>query len=49
MKKGHLNNYIKIYSQLIIFLICLHIVSNIFIFIGKNDYPNWIIYSYLKL
>ena len=49
------NNYLKIYKNFCIFLICIHIVSNIFIFIGKNDYPNWIInnkyekFSYLKL
>ncbi len=52
---NHYNNYLKIYKNLFIFIICIHTVSNIFIFIGRNEYPNWIIYygydsySYLKL
>ena len=47
---NHFSDYLKIYSNLITFLIALHIVSNIFLFIGKNDYPNWIInYGYEDL
>ena len=52
---NHYNHYLKIYKNLFIFIICIHTVSNIFIFIGRNEYPNWIIYygydsySYLKL
>ena len=39
----YLSNYLTIYTSVISFCITLHIVSNIFIFIGRNDYPNWII------
>ena len=37
------NKYFRFFISLIIFLFSLHLVSCIFIFIGKNDYPNWII------
>ena len=51
----HFGDYLKVYSNIITFLIALHIISNIFIFIGRNNYPNWIIYynyqdkSYIEL
>ena len=38
-----LNRYGKLIVSLFTFFISLHLVSCIFIFIGKNDYPNWII------
>ena len=36
------NKYGNLIIFLFTFLISLHIVACIFIFIGKNDYPNWI-------
>ena len=51
----HYINFFKIYKNLFIFFISIHIVANIFIFIGRIDYPNWIINygyddcSYIKL
>ena len=51
----HFSDYLKLYSNIITFLIALHIVANIFIFIGRNNYPNWVIFynyedkSYLQL
>ena len=36
------SNYGRIIASLFIYCISLHIVSCIFIFIGKNNYPNWI-------
>ena len=38
----YFSNYLTIYECVIIFFIAIHIVSNIFIFIARNDYPNWI-------
>ena len=38
------NRYLKLLISLFTFFISLHLVSCIFIFIGKNDYPNWIIH-----
>ena len=52
---NHFSDYLKIYSNIIAFLISIHIVSNLYIFIARNDYPNWIIHygyeaeSYIKL
>ena len=43
-KYEHYNNYFSFYLLAFIFFITLHIVTCILIFIGKNDYPNWIIY-----
>jgi len=37
------NKYLRLFISLIIFLFSIHLVSCIYIFIGKNDYPNWII------
>ena len=37
------HKYFRLFISLIIFFISLHLVSCIFIFLGKNDYPNWII------
>ena len=37
------NKYFQLLISLIIFFFSIHIVSCIFIFIGKNEYPNWII------
>ena len=51
----HYMQFFKIYINFFIFLISIHIVANLFIFIGRIDYPNWIINygyedcSYLKL
>ena len=52
---SHYTHFFKLYINLFIFLISLHIVANIFIFVGRIDYPNWIInygfedFSYPKL
>jgi len=43
-KYEHYNNYLSFYLIGIIFCLTLHIVSCLLIFIGKNDYPSWIIY-----
>ena len=40
----HYNTYGRLFISIFTFFISLHIVACIFIFIGKNDYPNWIIY-----
>ena len=40
----HFNIYLGLYESISIFLIGIHIVSCIFIFIGKNQYPGWIIH-----
>ena len=51
----YFSNYLTIYESILIFFIAIHIVSNIFIFIARNDYPNWITvfgyddHPYLKL
>ena len=51
----YFSNYLTLYSSLAVFFIAIHIVSNIFIFIGRNEFPNWIISfgydnkSYLEL
>ena len=51
----YFSNYLALYSGLAVFFIAIHIVSNIFIFIGRNEFPNWIItfghdnQSYLEL
>ena len=39
----HFYNYFELYISVIIFLSCLHIVACIFIFIGKNQFENWIL------
>ena len=39
----HFYNYFGLYLSLLIFISCLHIVACIFIFIGKNQYNNWIL------
>ncbi len=40
----HFNIYLGLYESIAIFLIGIHIVSCIFIFIGKNQYPGWIVH-----
>ena len=40
----HFNVYLGLYENFLIFFAGLHIVSCIFIFIGKNQYPGWIIH-----
>jgi len=40
----HFNQYFGLYSGTIIFLSCLHIIACTFIFIGRCQYPGWIIY-----
>ena len=39
----HFNVYLGLYESILVFLSSLHIVACIFIFIGKNQYPGWII------
>ena len=39
----HFNIYLGLYESILVFLSSLHIVAGIFIFIGKNQYPGWII------
>ena len=43
-KLKHLSNIGSLLINTISFFISIHIVACIFIFIGKNDYPNWIIH-----
>ena len=43
-KYEHYNNYLSFYLGFIIFCITIHIVTCLLIFIGRNDYPSWIIY-----
>ncbi len=38
----YFSNYLTLYSSIAIFSLALHIVSNIFIFIGNNEFPGWI-------
>ena len=45
-KINHLSRWNKLYLSIFTFIIALHILSSIFIFIGKTAYPNWIM-SYL--
>ena len=51
----YFSNYLTLYSSIAIFSLALHIVSNIFIFIGNNEFPGWISlfgynnYPYLNL
>jgi len=40
----HFNIYLGLYESISVFFIGIHIVSCIFIFIGKNQYPGWIIH-----
>ena len=40
----HFHLYLGLYESISVFFIGLHIVSCIFIFIGKNQYPGWIIH-----
>ena len=47
-KYDHYNNYYTFYLISFIFFITLHVVTCLLIFIGKNDYPNWIIYFNIK-
>ena len=37
------NSYGRLLISILIFFMSLHIVACIFIFIGKNEYPSWII------
>ncbi len=39
----HFNMYLGLYENVLIFFIGIHIVACIFIFVGKNEYPGWII------
>ena len=46
----HFNNYLGLYSGFIITVTCMHIMACTFIFIGKCEYPGWIInYGYQDL
>ena len=38
------NQYFRLLISLTIFLFSIHLVSCIYIFLGKNEFPNWIIY-----
>ena len=40
----HFNKYFGLYSGCIIFFTCLHLIACSFIFIGKCQYPGWIVY-----
>ena len=42
LKINHLSRWIKLYISIFTFIIALHILSSVFIFIGKTSYPNWI-------
>lgn len=42
LKINHLARWIKLYISIFIFIIALHALSSVFIFIGKTSYPNWI-------
>ena len=42
-KYVHYNNYFGFYLGTSIFFFTIHVVTCILIFIGKNDYPSWII------
>ena len=42
-KYEHYNNHLGFYLGFVIFCLTIHIVTCILIFIGKNDYPSWII------
>ena len=37
------NQYFRLFMSLTIFLFSIHLVACIYIFIGKNEFPNWII------
>ena len=39
----HFNIYLGLYENILIFFVGLHIVACTFIFVGKNEYPGWII------
>ena len=43
MIQSILGKKLLIYVTLLIFIICIHVLSCIFIFIGYVDYPNWIV------
>ena len=43
-KYVHYNNYFSFYLDFYIFCITIHLVTCILIFIGRNDYPSWIIH-----
>ena len=40
----HFHLYLGLYESISVFFIGLHVVSCIFIFVGKNQYPGWIIH-----
>ena len=42
-KYEHYNNYFSFYKGMSISFITLNLVSCVLIFLGKNDYPSWII------
>ena len=42
-KYEHYNNYLYFYLGSLIFCITIHVVTCILIFLGKNDYPSWIV------
>ena len=42
-KYEHYNNHLGFYLGFVIFCLTIHIVTCILIFIGRNDYPSWII------
>ena len=51
----YFSNYLTLYSSITIFFLAIHIVSNVFIFIGNNEFPGWISefgysnYTYLNI
>ena len=44
----HFNQWGGIYLDIFIFFMCLHFVASLFIFIGRNHYPNWIYSNHLE-
>ena len=39
----HFNQYLGLYKSILMFFSALHVFANLFIFIGKNKYPGWIL------
>ena len=48
MIESFVGNQLILYISLLIFVISIHILSCIFVFIGYNQYPNWIIHYGLE-
>ena len=44
----HFSQWGGIYLDIFVFFMCLHFVASLFIFIGRNQYPNWIYINQLE-